>query len=340
MEIDLIKEEIATNILRKSNQIYEEYGEQGLVEYFDNLTEEEHNILSEEEESFVSGIPGYNLYKRYKKGQLGFNRKTAGAAVKDLGNFADWGGGFLRSNPVGWAGLIASKPLKSAGDWISGPDDEENKPTETPEQKAAREKAKLDLKKRKEKVAADAGKLGKTNSSDIKPTPSDTALVPGDLANKTKEVSVNSQNNVRQRLQNFPRPAAGNFAVSKSGQEVLKKASPEAIQSMGRTPEAPKSDATAAAPETPKPDAPTQTATQAATPKPAAPAPQQAAPKPKAPAPVARPQRQPEQSTETKRHKAVLGGSQYGAWGSGAMYEQTDFRNLVHKIMKKGHESY
>jgi hypothetical protein len=115
----------------KSNQIYEEYGEQGLIEYFDSLTEEEHNILSRKEESSWSGVPGYNLYKRYKKGQLGFNRKTAGAAVKDIGNAAELGGGFLKSAPSrGWAGLLAAKPIKSLGDWISGPDNEDNKPNE------------------------------------------------------------------------------------------------------------------------------------------------------------------------------------------------------------------
>lgn len=113
-DIKSIKEEIALNIIRKADKIYEEKGEQAALEYIDSLNEDETQIIKEAGllSKSIGPLSGaYDYFDRRSQGQS-FPRALGGAITTgiggSIGNLLGSLGGFTGSLIGGAGGALGS----------------------------------------------------------------------------------------------------------------------------------------------------------------------------------------------------------------------------------------
>ena len=308
-KLDLIKEEIAYNIITKTEMIYESYGRDAALEYLNTLTEEEISILIDE------GVGDYlNTFwdqspENRKKHPL---RSLFGRGVRRFGQGAALAGQTLGSVVGGVADTVSAaaskytdvnKKLGNAFD----PDKPTTSTTTTPSKMSS-------VRDRVQKI-----KQGSPVAQKIEKRFDTLRQV-----NKT-------QGPVQQTAST---PSAPKAAVKPEAE--LSKALAATPSATAAAPSAtPATPATPAAAPSATAAAPTKTST-----KPT-PAKTSATPTAKPKAQMAsKPQKAPGASTETKRHQATSGQGQYGVWGSGAMYEETrqpikeSFEQFVRRFLK------
>jgi len=357
-KLDLIKEEIAINLLSKYGYLLESEGEEAANEWLSTLTEEEIHILYEQGYLDYLDKGAEALLPYYRAGKRAYQGDWKGAAQDAATDTA-----FLA------LGGIAGKAAQAGYKYYKGASAaKETVKALTKAKKGSDVGTRMANVRNPSAIAKDVA----LPPSSIKPGPAmpkpandvaakmATATSKGaddavKLATHTSRISKAKE--VAKRFVKKPVTAgvaAGAAASSvnrtsnaqqpSSGVELSKalaanpapkpavKPEAELSKALAANP-APKPAATPAAAPSATAPAPAKTSTAPSTAAPAktSTAPSKAAPaktsttptaKPKAQMP-SKPKKAPEASIETKRHQATSGQGQYGVWGSGAMYEET-----------------